>query len=487
MHRFNCFLGIAACLFLTASINNNMMAYAQECGAQTGGMCNKDAGQCCSQWGHCGYGPQWCGAGCQPAYGACSLSQSESNNLKKRDHVDNSYISTKKTHQHYYHGKKTKDPNKKNQKSKKNPKLLMKTKTKSVSYIDVSGGCGSNNGGEKCASGYCCSQYGYCGKGTAYCDQGCQSDYGDCRAITSSLASTTTSSAVTYTSASTTTSSAATYTSASTTTNSAATYTSASTTTSSATTSTCNPPTSPSVVAVTYRTCIKSNSYALTFDDGPMMWTHELLDTLKAKNITATFFVNGHNWGCIYDYADILQRILYEGHQIGSHTWSHPSMPNITNEEITYQMHTLENALRKIIGHIPRFMRPPYGNQDERVLSHLGSLGYEHIIIWDVDPGDSTGSTVEVSQEIINNALATSPAPTPHIVINHDVKQNTSEILAPWEMDTLVEAGYDLMTVGECLGIDRSQWYKEVTIPSLRDDTWYCTFEDMHRDDGGFS
>jgi len=71
--------------------------------------------------------------------------------------------------------------------------------------------------------------------------------------------------------------------------------------------------------------CTVPNSFAITFDDGPSIWTHELLDYLAIKNIKATFFVNGLNYNLITDppIAAIVKRAHDEGHQIGSHTWAH--------------------------------------------------------------------------------------------------------------------------------------------------------------------
>lgn len=71
--------------------------------------------------------------------------------------------------------------------------------------------------------------------------------------------------------------------------------------------------------------CTVPNSFAVTFDDGPSIWTHELLDYLGNKSIKVTFFVNGQNYNDILDpqIAAVVKRAHAEGHQIGSHTWSH--------------------------------------------------------------------------------------------------------------------------------------------------------------------
>ena len=66
--------------------------------------------------------------------------------------------------------------------------------------------------------------------------------------------------------------------------------------------------------------CNKPGVIALTFDDGPFTFTDTLLDLLRDADMKATFFLNGQNWGNIYDYEDIVNRFVAEGHQIGSHT-----------------------------------------------------------------------------------------------------------------------------------------------------------------------
>lgn len=68
--------------------------------------------------------------------------------------------------------------------------------------------------------------------------------------------------------------------------------------------------------------CTKPGTFAITFDDGPYIYTDKILDILKANGIKATFFVNGLNWGDINDAANSarVRRAINEGHQIGSHT-----------------------------------------------------------------------------------------------------------------------------------------------------------------------
>lgn len=67
--------------------------------------------------------------------------------------------------------------------------------------------------------------------------------------------------------------------------------------------------------------CNVPNTVALTFDDGPFIYTGQILDTLSKHGARATFFLNGVNKGNIDSSHDLVQRTLAEGHQLGSHTY----------------------------------------------------------------------------------------------------------------------------------------------------------------------
>lgn len=66
--------------------------------------------------------------------------------------------------------------------------------------------------------------------------------------------------------------------------------------------------------------CVIPGTIALTFDDGPFIYTAQMLDTLAFHGAVATFFLNGVNKGSIDGFPELVQRALNEGHQLGSHT-----------------------------------------------------------------------------------------------------------------------------------------------------------------------
>jgi len=287
------------------------------------------------------------------------------------------------------------------------------------------GTCGAKGKNQNCGS-VCCSQFGFCGSTADYCGSGCQSSFGKCGAAANTTTTTVTK---------------------------------------------------PKVSAITK--CTVPGTVAITFDDGPSQFTHSLLDSLKALKAQATFFINGNNFGCIYDNADVLIRAKNEGHQIAHHTWSHPDLATLNKAQITYQVQKLEVAFTKILGVIPKFLRPPFGSgvDSDLVMSTLTGLGYT-VVTWDTDTNDWQGTTTAQSLSVYNKA---SPPPASHIVLNHDTVKNTALTMGPQAIKLMQSRKFKINTVGQCLGItDPSKWYKTVGAPQKRDKTWVCTPSDIN-------
>src|ERR1700753_2406277 len=117
-----------------------------------------------------------------------------------------------------------------------------------------------------------------------------------------------------------------------------------------------------------YTGCTTPGGVAVTFDDGPYMYTENVLDQLKAAGQHATFFLNGQNYGYIYDYNSTILRMVNEGHQVCSHTWSHPDLTTLSQTQIQTEMTEMEVAFTNILGHFPRYMRPPYLSTNQLVV-----------------------------------------------------------------------------------------------------------------------
>ncbi|KAG8533095.1 uncharacterized protein KY384_001878 [Bacidia gigantensis] len=206
--------------------------------------------------------------------------------------------------------------------------------------------------------------------------------------------------------------------------------------------------------------CTQPGTVALTFDDGPYIYTAQVLDTLKAAKIHATFFVNGDNWANILsnDSKALVNRELAEGHQIGSHTWDHKDLTTLDTAAITSEMTDLEDALISIIGKYPAYMRPPYLSTNDSVLQTLGGLGY-HVISANIDTKDYENDSEAAIQTAVQN-FKTGLDQGGSIELSHDVHQWTAKTLVSAMIQEVQNRGLQAVTVGECLGDPVENWYR---------------------------
>jgi hypothetical protein len=146
--------------------------------------------------------------------------------------------------------------------------------------------------------------------------------------------------------------------------------------------------------------------------------------------------------------------MIADGHQVGSHTWSHADLTTLDAAGITSQMTQLEAAFTTILGDIPSYMRPPYFATNALVLSTLGGLGY-HVIQADIDTLDWQGDYT-VAINTFNAGLAAGGS----ISLSHDVDAETVQVLAQEMINSLKAAGKTSVTVGTCLGDPAANWYR---------------------------
>lgn len=138
---------------------------------------------------------------------------------------------------------------------------------------------------------------------------------------------------------------------------------------------------------------------ALTFDDGPdPATTPALLDALARLGARATFFVVGAR---AERHPALIARIAAEGHEIGNHSWSHPSLPTLASAEIAAQIGRTRGALGTL-GR--RLMRPPYGDQDFRTNRIARGLGYR-VVLWNISGADWMGhDSATLAERIVAQA-----------------------------------------------------------------------------------
>jgi cell division septation protein DedD len=194
------------------------------------------------------------------------------------------------------------------------------------------------------------------------------------------------------------------------------------------------------------------------------------LDTLKTYGFKATFFITGNNNGkgaidTTAPYPHLIKRMIAEGHQVASHTWSHYSLSNITHDLRISQMVKNEMALNNIIGKWPTYMRPPYSDctQASGCWTDLQALGY-HRVYFDLDTQDYLNplpSQIQNSKNIVKQRLADQTA-TDFLSIQHDIVQQSVANLSSYYFDLIKAKKWTGVTVGECLGDDEANWYRSL-------------------------
>ncbi|OAV95866.1 hypothetical protein PTTG_04894 [Puccinia triticina 1-1 BBBD Race 1] len=221
-----------------------------------------------------------------------------------------------------------------------------------------------------------------------------------------------------------------------------------------------------------YNTCSTPGSFSLTFDDGPSQFSSRLDANLAAANFKASYFINGNNIGCIYDFADLLIDRFGKGHLIASHTWSHVHLNQGSYQQISQQLELLENAMIKILGVKPLYFRPPFGEFNDLVLQVLQDRGYKGLILWSQDSKDSLASPPS-SSEIIESYRF---YPEQTNVLNHETTALMVDEVIPGVVPILKEKGFNLQTSPDCLGLgsNPSDWYVSVQQPGSRDESWTC-------------
>ena len=106
------------------------------------------------------------------------------------------------------------------------------------------------------------------------------------------------------------------------------------------------------------RTGYRPNLVALTFDDGPdPRWTPKILDVLKAKGVPATFFVIGEN---ALTERGLLERMIREGHEIGSHTYTHPNLATVDDTRTLFELNATQRLFQAFTGRTLKLFRAPF-------------------------------------------------------------------------------------------------------------------------------
>jgi cellulose synthase/poly-beta-1,6-N-acetylglucosamine synthase-like glycosyltransferase/spore germination protein YaaH/peptidoglycan/xylan/chitin deacetylase (PgdA/CDA1 family) len=223
-----------------------------------------------------------------------------------------------------------------------------------------------------------------------------------------------------------------------------------------------------------------TNKVAITFDDGPdPQWTPKILDVLKQKKATATFFLIGIQTD---KFSGLAKRIYAEGHTIGNHTFTHPDVSGISTGYMKVELNLTERLFASMMGIRATLMRPPYAIDEEpdtsdqvRPLEIPQEMGY--ITVGNrIDPNDWSDNPRRSAEQISAYVLSHLPPcklenlRCGNIVLLHDGGGNRAETVRalPMIIDGIRAKGYEIAPVYELLGMQRAN----VMAPLPRAELW---------------
>jgi len=191
---------------------------------------------------------------------------------------------------------------------------------------------------------------------------------------------------------------------------------------------------------------------ALTFDDGPNEpYTSDVLSVLKQYRIKATFFLIGQN---ALRQPETCRRIVAAGNAIGNHSYDHrKSLCLRRGRDVARNIEAAHQAIYECTGLEPRLFRPPHGFRTPWLMRTVRNLGYT-VVTWDNMTSDWNAE--KPGGEIVRAILRR--AKPGGVIVMHDgrstkLNYDRSHMLQalPFVIETLMEKGFDFVTVPELL------------------------------------
>ena len=195
---------------------------------------------------------------------------------------------------------------------------------------------------------------------------------------------------------------------------------------------------------------------ALTFDDGPDdPFTTEILDSLNAQKVPATFFVIGEN---VVKYSGLVRRMVAEGHEVGSHTFFHPEDTATGVERMRLELNALQRLLASVTGRTTYLFRAPYGRSEGPMTRNEAE---QHLVVEeaglvvagaDIVPRDWEKMTAE---EIVNYVMSNLTDGGGQVIVMHDAGGDRSETAAavPLLIERLRAKGYAFVPLSTFIGL----------------------------------
>ena len=191
-----------------------------------------------------------------------------------------------------------------------------------------------------------------------------------------------------------------------------------------------------------YRVETQEKKIAISFDCAwGVDYTDKLLEVMAEKQVKCTFFMVEF-WA--KKYPEYVKKIHDFGHEIGTHSATHPYMSKLEKTAIVKELTTSTKVIEEITGKKVETFRPPYGDYDDLLIDTATELGL-FVIQWDVDSLDWKDLTKDqIISRVVNKVKNGS------IVLFHNQGLHTAEAL-PEIIDQLKADGYEFVPIGELI------------------------------------
>jgi peptidoglycan/xylan/chitin deacetylase (PgdA/CDA1 family) len=186
-----------------------------------------------------------------------------------------------------------------------------------------------------------------------------------------------------------------------------------------------------------------STGVALTFDDGPTPGiTERLLDTLRAHDAYATFFMIGEK---VAAAPELARRVADEGHEIGHHTYAHRKLTELPDELVDRELDQTQVIFEEVLGRRAAWFRPPFGELRQDQARRARDRGLA-VVLWSVDAEDWRDPSADSVAERVRQHLHPGA-----IVLSHEMA-STADSLESTLRYIRESTAFSIQTLSELVG-----------------------------------
>lgn len=230
--------------------------------------------------------------------------------------------------------------------------------------------------------------------------------------------------------------------------------------------------------------CPTKGDWGLSYDDGPFnRYTGDDAATenpfaepalynflAEHNNQKASLFYIGSN---VVTYPDAARRAFNDGHQICVHTYSHPAITTLTNNEVVSELYWTLKAIKEATGVTPKCWRPPQGDVDDRIRSIAWQMGMR-TILWNWDSNDwdmPAPGGGNLSPDVVDGYFEgwiegekSGNQTVGHIVLEHELNHATVNMTMKW-LPTLQEV-FNVIPALACNNVTQPYWEEQFVYPT---------------------